>query len=86
MGDKETVSPTCCSCGTRAEAKPVGSGNVLWARLPREWCVGVRRNRDGTDTLVFACSESCAMEMGDLEARAARASAPFMDPMTPVPH
>jgi hypothetical protein len=70
---KETLSPMCVSCGKRAKTSPYDTGHALWASLPKGWFVGLRGK-----SLTFACSKGCAREMDDLNARAARVSAPLM--------
>jgi hypothetical protein len=73
MVGRETLSPMCVSCGKRGQTSPYNTGYALWASLPEGWFVGLRGR-----SLTFACSQNCAREMDDLNARAAKASAPFI--------
>ena len=49
------------------------TGRALWASLPKGWIIGLRRR-----SLTFACSETCAKEIDELDARAAKVSAPIL--------
>lgn len=74
MADQEALSPMCVACGKRGEMPSHDTGHAVWSSLPEGWLVGLRGH-----SLAFACSTKCAQEIDDLNARATKASAPFIE-------